>query len=315
MLIAYVQDLKKLRKEEEPTALPIDPVWIDLLDPTKEEEVLVEQTLQEIEVSSRLYKEGNTLFMTANVLSNSVSGVLEAQPVTFVLAGQTLITIRYCDPKSFQVFAANAQRAVSDNISKETLMLGLLESVINRLADVLESIASDVNAISQEIFKHKNETPSDNAPDFQDILRRIAQKGDLNSGARESLIGLGRLLTFLGYSVDAYQTVNPDLKGRVMTLSQDILALTDHVSFLSNKICFLLDATLGMISIEQNTTIKIFSVAAVVFLPPTLVASVYGMNFEFMPELKWLAGYPFALGLMVLSAIIPYWFFKRRGWL
>jgi magnesium transporter len=324
MIIAYVADGKKLRREEASATLPANPVWVDLLEPTKEEETLVEQALQvdlptreemkEIEISSRLYKEGEALFMTATVLSNSVSALPEAQPVTFVLAGHSLVTIRYSDPKSFQIFSAAAQRGVTGDVSMETVLVGLLESVMNRLADILENIAGDVNGISQEIFRH-GEAVADNAPDFQDILRRIAQKGDLNSKARESLVGLGRLLTFLGHSISSSRTVSRDLKGRIVTLGQDTHALTDHVSFLSNKINFLLDATLGMISIEQNATIKIFSVAAVVFLPPTLVASVYGMNFDFMPELKWLLGYPFALGMMVLSAIVPYWYFKRRGWL
>lgn len=101
----------------------------------------------------------------------------------------------------------------------------------------------------------------------------------------------------------------------VKTLARDIRSLSDHASFLSQKITFLLEATLGMINIEQNAIIKIFSVAAVVFLPPTLIASMYGMNFKHMPELEWLVGYPFALVLMVLSAILPYMFFKSRGWL
>ncbi|TIU17101.1 MAG: magnesium transporter, partial [Mesorhizobium sp.] len=106
-----------------------------------------------------------------------------------------------------------------------------------------------------------------------------------------------------------------EIRQRIKLVQRDATFLSDHATFLSNKINFLLDATLGLINLEQNQIIKIFSVAAVVFLPPTLVASIYGMNFDAMPELKWLLGYPFALGLMVLSAVVPYLFFKRRGWL
>jgi magnesium transporter len=106
-----------------------------------------------------------------------------------------------------------------------------------------------------------------------------------------------------------------DQRARFRTLSRDILSLSDHASFIANKLTFMLEATLGLINIEQNNIIKIFSVAAVVFLPPTLIASIYGMNFEHMPELRWMLGYPFALLVMVVSAILPYVYFKRRGWL
>lgn len=325
MLIVYTPDQQKLRKEEAPPALPPNPVWIDLLNPSREEELLVEQALRldlptrdemkAIEVSSRLYKEGEALFMTAPLLAGSASALPEASPVTFVLAHQCLITIRYSDFKSFQLFSGKAQQHIDGDISKESILTGLLESVVNRLADILEDIAANINAVSQEIFMQENKKASRRAHKFHDSLRLIAQKGDMNSIARESLVGLGRLLTFLAQGLEASPAVTPELRGWITTLSYDITALTDYVSFISNKISFLLDATLGMISIEQNTTIKIFSVAAVIFLPPTLVASVYGMNFQFMPELKWHFGYPYALTLMVFSAIVPYWYFKRRGWL
>ena len=142
----------------------------------------------------------------------------------------------------------------------------------------------------------------------------VGRQGDLNSKARESLVSLGRLTAFLASSADGHGAA-AEVRGRLKTLGRDAGALADHASFLSNKITFLLDATLGMINIEQNAIIKIFSVAAVVFLPPTLVASIYGMNFRHMPELTWMPGYPMALGLMVLSAVLPFVYFKRRGWL
>jgi magnesium transporter len=106
-----------------------------------------------------------------------------------------------------------------------------------------------------------------------------------------------------------------DIKARIKTLSRDLGSITDHANFLAGKVNFLLDATLGLINIEQNAIIKIFTVAAVAFLPPTLIASIYGMNFDFMPELKWHYGYLVAIGLMILSAVLPMWYFRRRGWL
>jgi magnesium transporter len=145
-------------------------------------------------------------------------------------------------------------------------------------------------------------------------LKSIGREGEITSRARDSAHSLGRLLTFLAHAANEGKE-DKLVKARIRTAARDVASLTDHVSFLSNKIVFLLDATLGMINIEQNNIIKIFSIAAVVFLPPTLVASAYGMNFEFMPELKWAFGYPLAILLMVVSAVVPYLFFKWKGWL
>jgi magnesium transporter len=149
--------------------------------------------------------------------------------------------------------------------------------------------------------------------DLRALMERIGRNGDLLSKARESLVSLTRLLAFVQQSTQVQ--MSQDVRGRFRNVSRDATALSDHASFVSNKINFLLDATLGLINIEQNAIIKIFSVAAVVFLPPTLIASIYGMNFHHMPELGWEGGYPWALGLMVVSAVLPYVYFKRRGWL
>ena len=146
------------------------------------------------------------------------------------------------------------------------------------------------------------------------LLRAIGREGEITSKARESAHSLGRLLTFLIHAANERKEVKP-LQARIRTAARDVTSLTDHATFLSGKIVFLLDATLGSINIQQNDIIKIFSVAAVVFLPPTLIASIYGMNFRHMPELEWWYAYPLALALMVVAAIVPYLYFKRRGWL
>ena len=146
------------------------------------------------------------------------------------------------------------------------------------------------------------------------MLRAIGREGEITSKARESTHSFGRLLTFFVHAANERKEVKP-LQARIRTAARDVASLTDHATFLSNKIVFLLDATLGMINIQQNDIIKIFSVAAVVFLPPTLIASIYGMNFRHMPELDWWVGYPLAITLMVVAAVLPYLYFKRRGWL
>jgi magnesium transporter len=200
--------------------------------------------------------------------------------------------------------------------SAAALLAGLIEAIVNRMADVLERVGADLDSLSSEVFSQPRKgrrSAKSVARDSRTILSRVGQNGDLTSKARESLVSLNRLLTFVQQS--AAVSIANDVRARFRTLGRDVLALSDHASFLGVKANFLLEATLGMLNIEQNNIIKIFSVAAVVFLPPTLIASIYGMNFHVMPELDWLFGYPFAIALMVVSAILPYLYFKRRGWL
>jgi magnesium transporter len=234
-------------------------------------------------------------------------------PVTFVLAGQRLITVRYHDPRPFQMFPQRAGKTGVGGSSAQAVLMALLEAVVERLADILERTARDIDIISHNVFRHTAAAPGQTR-DFQKVLEEVGRKGDLLSDIRDSLMTLGRLFGFLGQVVPP-RGGDATIRARLKSLVRDGRSLTDHASFLSQKITFLLDATLGMINIEQNAIIKIFSVAAVVFLPPTLVASIYGMNFDHMPEFRWLLGYPFALVLMGLSAILPFWYFKRRGWL
>lgn len=298
-------------------------VWVDLLTPENGEETLVERGLginvptrdemEEIEVSSRLYYEDDAAYMTATLPAQSDTDDPEMAPVTFVLAGEKLITVRYHDPRAFQTFPQRAAKLSMGCTNGQTVLIALLEVIVDRLADVVERAARDIDGLSRGIFRN-NGSRSAKSRDFQRALEEIGRKGDLNSKLRDSLASLERLVAFLG-QVTAQNKLDPQHRARLKTLSRDVRSLTDHSAFLSQKVMFLLDATLGMINIEQNAIIKIFSVAAVVFLPPTLIASVYGMNFAHMPELDWLTGYPFALLLMVVSAILPYWYFKRRGWL
>ena len=324
MLNVYVADRRGclVKVEVAPEApLAAEAVWIDLVSPTLDEEPQVEallgvevptrEEMQEIEVSSRLYEENGALYMTATVLSKAQSERPETTAVSFILAGDRLVTVRYAEPQPFALFSARCQRAPDAHTRGDAVLGGLLDALIDRIADILEHIGLEVDDISHEIFEH---SAKPGRGDFQDILRRLGLRGDLTSKARESLVSVGRLLMFLTQA-SAAQKIAKDLRNRLRTMSRDVRSLTDHVSFLASKINFLLDATLGMINIEQNGTIKIFSVVAVVFLPPTLIASIYGMNFAYMPELEWTLGYPWALLLMLVSAITPYLYFRRRGWL
>jgi magnesium transporter len=307
-----------------PSVSPMS-LWVDMLNPTKDEDLLVEQALgisvptreemAEIEVSSRLYHEGGAYVMTAIVLHQSTppSEALIATPVTFILAGHRLVTVRYAEPRAFQMFLARAQKKDASCISGAAILVGLLEAIIDREADRVERIQGEVDKLSQTIFDLKGGERT-RTRRFDVNIRAIGREGELTSRSRECLLTLDRLLTYLAH-VMGERGDDKQLRARVKTASRDVQSLADHIGYLSAKITFLLDATLGMINNEQNTIIKIFSVLAVALMPPTLVGTIYGMNFKHMPELDWQWGYPMALLMMVISALLPWFYFRRKGWL
>lgn len=296
-------------------------VWWDLIDPTREEETGLEARLglelptrdemQEIEISSRLYSENGGHFMTALIPSHTDADDAVIQPITFILVDRRLVTIRYTEPRAFTSFPQRAEKTALGLSNGESILLGLLEAVVDRLADILERAGREIDVISRTVFGQKGSESRKDA-NYKATLEEIGRKGDLTSNIRDSLATLERMVAFLGSKLTKSDKA---LQDQLKALVSDVHSLTDHSAFMSQKITFLLDATLGLINIEQNAIIKIFSVAAVVFLPPTLVASIYGMNFDVMPELAWTYGYAWAIGLMILSAILPYLYFKRRGWL
>lgn len=322
MIFGYIVENGRLRERPSPEQSLADLVWIDLDNPTREEEKAIEAALgfevptpaemHEIEVSSRLYIEDGAAFMTANLPVHFETDEPELAPVTFVLKAGRLLTLRYHQPRTFRTFITRAERVDVGCTNGLTVLLGLLEVVIDRVADIIEGVGREVEALSRTIFRSQPSRPG-KGPDYTGILRGLGRQGDLLAGGIDSLVTLERIIAFLS----AGSVANADKDGRVRLKSagRDARFLAEHSNALLQKLNFLLDATLGMISIEQNNIIKIFSVAAVVFLPPTLIASIYGMNFVLMPELEWVAGYPFAIGLMVLSAVLSYGIFKSRGWL
>ena len=295
------------------------PVWIDLLSPTEEEvlevekrfgiEVPTREEMQEIELSSRLYDENGALFLTVSVLSQAASDAPQTEAVTFILVKKTLITLRYADPVPFKTFIRRVKRTPSLASGCEAVLFGLLEQIVDRLADIMEQTALDLEGLSEKVFANAEDRGIDR--DHREILRQIGRAGNLSGKAKDSLLNLHRLGLFLS----TQSRFKKDAKARLKIISRDIVSITEHANFIANKVTFLLDATLGMISLEQNNIIKIFSVAAAAFLPPTLIASIYGMNFKLMPELDWAFGYPLAIGLMILSAVLPLLYFKRKGWL
>jgi magnesium transporter len=313
----------RLRLVTQPLAQSANAIWIDLLRPSPEDEEQVNswlgveipnrEEMEEIEISSRLYIEGSTAFMTATLPAFGDGDEPEMAPVTFVLTPTALVTLRYHEPRVFALMRQRADRGLVSATNGENVFVQLLEAIVDRLADVLERFGRAIETVAKAVFA-KTEIKARSQTDFGKVLSDLGRKADALSNIRDSLVSLERLSTF-ATTLLLQRKSHKELRDRLKTVARDVRSLSDHDAFLSQKINFLLDATLGMISIEQNGIIKIFSVAAVVFLPPTLVASIYGMNFEFMPELQWLYGYPFALGLMAVSMLLPYFYFKRRGWL
>ncbi|MBI0433603.1 magnesium transporter CorA family protein [Roseomonas sp. KE0001] len=328
MTIYTVLEGRAVRREgiPEPAALRAA-VWIDLLSPTPEEEQAVQAALdleiptreemQEIESSSRLYKEGEALFLTANFLYGVDEGEYGSTAISFVLAESNLVTVRYATPKAFTLFANRVLRAPALLASPDSVMIHLFEQVVDRLADVLERIGADMDRASKAAFRNANSAQrvKVKARDavLKDVLIALGQVGEVTSRANETLLGLSRILTFVG--AEKSSAVRKENRVGIKTLMRDVRSLIEHAGFQNNKANFLLDAVLGIINIDQNGIIKTFTVASVALMPPTLVASIYGMNFAEMPELKLAFGYPLALLIMIISALLPVFYFKRKGWL
>ncbi len=298
-----------------------DALWLDLLDPTKEEEQQVETALglgiptreemREVESSSALYREHGGTFITVRVVLRDPNQQPRLTPMTLVLVHGIFLTVRYATPGSFEQFVARTQKPDAVFESAASAMLCLLETIVDRDADLLEEIGDGLDPISLEIFsQNAGAMATIAAADLGRVLKRIGQSGDLASRVRESLHSVGRAVPFL----EAEELPN-DLAGRLKTLGGDVKSLLEHDNFLQTQIQFLLDSNLGLISIQQNAIMKTLAAATVIFLPPTLIGSIYGMNFDKMPELHWHLGYPYALVLMVLSAVGSLLYFRAKKWL
>ncbi len=315
----------KLLERNTNAPLPEEAVWLDLLEPTLEEEKLVEQRLgldiptreemRDIESSSRLYEEGGALYLTATVVTKLDTQLPENAQITFILRGARLVTNRYVNPLPLRRFVAHTERHPLANTTAQAVLAGLLESVVERIADVIERVSADMDAASAEVFSHRK-LPGGKARrtqrDFRKLLEVIGQSGELIAKARESLASLSRLLAFVQQSP---LNVPQEVRTRLRTLSHDVVAMSDHASFLATNLNFILDAILGMINIDQNNILKIFSVVTVVLLPPSVIGAIFGMNFSHLPGTQEPWGFWAALSLMVASSVGPYLWFRQKGWL
>ena len=309
-------------------AIPDDTLWLDMVRPNREEDLKVEsflgiqvptrEEMKDIEPSELLYVEAGARYMTGRVLSR----VMDSEEpglagITFILRDNKLVTVRYEEPQAFRMYTQRAGRSTgngpSATTSGETILAGLIEAVIDRAADVLQLQGERIDRLSRKIFEERSD-PNQRNVALLETLRSLGRHGDLISKQRESLVSMERILLSLSAT---YRTSKAprELREDVRSTLRDLQSLEEHATFLSSKIQFLLDATLGLVNLEQNNIIKLFSVMAVVFMPPTLIASIYGMNFKVMPELDWHYGYPMAVAMMVVAAVLPYVFFRWKKWL
>lgn len=305
-------------------------VWVDLSYPTGNERRAVEEALglelptkadmAEIEASSRVYREGHAQVMNLLLVVGVDSDTPAAVPVSLILTPTQLVTVRYTDPMAFRTLDISCSRAVP-GASPGRLFVRLMENVVDRTADILEKMGGEIDSVSAQVFGlDRPKTLRLSTGDLQTILRRIGSTQFVLNKVHESLVTQLRAVSFLSIGQQEDENGNRAKTDKLMretlkSLTRDIQSLSENSHYLTQNVGFLLDAALGRISIEQNAIVKIFSVAAVIFLPPTLVASIYGMNFAHMPELELHFGYPMAIGMMILSAVLPYLWFKKKGWL
>jgi magnesium transporter len=299
------------------------PIWIDLQSPTPDEEALVESEhgiripthaqLQEIESSSRLRVEGQALMMSMPLGLQDNRFANRPLPLGFVLTPDILLTVRYCDIHAFPDVQATLLREHADCTSA-AVFARLLEGMVDFAADRLELISADLAAVSQRIFGSPDQ-PLPNRQRFNDAMHRnligVGRTGELLSRIRESLLGLMRIASF---SAQTAAWLPGDIQARLKTVRHDLESLTDFESHLSGKTQFLQDAVLGFINTQQNDIFKVLTIVSVVGVPPTLIASIYGMNFHNIPEYAWKYGYQWGLGLIALSIILPILWFKWRKW-
>lgn len=325
MLRAYGPDCDGSLVDPSQRAIPDGATWIDLETPTREEEKLVErciglnvptqEEMAEIEPSSRLFERNGALYMTMSALRGVVEDRPTTTPISFVFNGQRLVTVRYATPKPVAAFTEHVAREPELLRNASTVLVRLLDAIIDRLADELETLGSEIELVSNQIFEKGADERRIPAKRLTALLTRLGRAQTLLAKIRYSAVSTNRLLSFLAGSdwmnVPAHETA----LNHVRSLATDATSLIDHSSFYSDNLTFLLNAALGLISVEQNAAMKLFSWAALIFLPPTLVAGIYGMNFEHMPELDWLLGYPFALALIVASGVLPILYFKWRRWI
>jgi len=307
--------LSQIHLEDDDDLLTDSPIWIDVIAATAEERRWVEQTyhltlprpehLRDIEASARFYDEDGEVHLRSDFLLGKLSDS-RSVTVAFVLTGNILISVHEEDLPVFHSLRTRTHLQSGEIESSKDVLIDLYSMDVEFSADALEEVYADLGQVSQAVLQTKL---SDK--EAAEVLASIAQAEHLNGRIRRNVMDTRRAMSFLMRS----KLLTPEQHEDARQIMQDIDSLDGHTSFLFDKINFLMSATVGFININQNKIVRLFSVASVALLPPMLIASIYGMNFHNMPELDWRAGYPFAVVLMVMSVLLPFWLFHRKGWL
>lgn len=288
-------------------------VWLDMLLPTSDEITFVEKTFgidfptkqesEEIEISSRYWEEDKKIEINSFFLITDEENA-HNETVSFILQDNLLISIRYKELKTFEEFSKRFYYAPREFKNGYYIFTQLLDIRIDADADVIEKLSKDITRLRKHVF-------TDYTNDDAEMLEKISSFEDLNMNIRENLMDKQRILTSFIKS-NKYDT---SLRNDIVIMLKDIKSLIDYSEFNFERLDYLQNIFLGVLNIEQNKVIKIFTIMNVIFLPPTLIASIYGMNFDILPELRWDYGYAFSIFLMVLSAVTPLAYFKKKGWI
>ena len=295
----------------------LNPVWVDLESPTAQEKGWIAGRFgltipddivdDDLEESARFYEEDNgELHIRSDFLIDEAEAPRNVR-VAFILHNKVLFSVHGEDLPVFRLLRLRARRIPALIDDAKDVLLKLYDADAEYSADSLEGIYDELELVGTRVLK---KTVTD--PDAAEVLAAIARQEDLNGRIRRNVMDTRRALSFMMRS----RMLNAEQFEEARQILRDIDSLDSHTTFLFDKINFLMNATVGFININQNKIIKLFSVASVALLPPTLIASIYGMNFKgWFPELEWAYGYPYALGLMGVSVVVPFWYFRRKGWL
>lgn len=320
MMYSYVIHDGRLLRQDRGAPLS-EAIWIDLISPSDAEvrlmcglglEVPTLAEMEEIEISNRLYRDGDMDYMTAVLPGEGGNGNRVTMPVSFILSPQRLVTVRHHSPRPFLTYPDRGERSALGCGTSHRLFIGLIDEIVARLADILEGSGRLLDDTTLAVF----ETPSARGQGdrLQAALRRVGREAEALAQVRLSLLTIQRMLAFYVSTADQQPEsgrLRPVVKGQI----RDVQALEVHADFLGSRVSLAVDTTLGLINLEQNSTVRILSVVAALFLPPTLIASIYGMNFEFMPELDERWGYPLALALMAATAFGTWLVLRWKRWL
>lgn len=296
-------------------------MWIDLIQPSDDEMAMLRALgfdlptladMEEIELSNRLYREEMMDYMTAMLPGEVAGGGRQSMPVTFVLSDRQLVTVRHHSPKPFVTFPTRAERSTLGCMTADRLFLGLVEEIIARLADILEGSGRTLDATTSGVFDPRAAGAA--SDDLQSALQAVGREAETMARVRLGLLTIERMLAFFTALIED-RPESKRLRPVARAQMRDVQALEVHADFLGGRVSLAVDTTLGMINLQQNNTVRILSIIAALFLPPTLIASIYGMNFANMPELQATWGYPYALLLMGVTTLGTYLFLRWKRWL